>query len=158
MGYDAGTYYTEIYLAKENFAEIEKRFQTLMDSQHPTGHYLDGSETWRERKYGKLSYYTTASKKFVVDDIFNTFGFEYTEDKEGNITDINYPDSSYNNDSVDAFLSLLEGLIAEGGRVEWLGSSGDDDRWMHYHHNGKWTQHGGVMEIEYMNPPEGVTF
>ena len=168
MGYYAGTQYTEIHLAKENFAEIERRFQVLMDSKHPYG-----KVTWRKYKYGNsaglppsygesnvditTSYYETESKSFVVDDIFNTFGFMYTENPNGDIIYISYPDTSYDNTSVDTFLTLLEGLVAEGNFLEWLGSSGDDDRWMQYHHDGKWTQHSGVFTVTYPSKDRMLT-
>ena len=175
MGYYAGTIYVNINLPKENFAEVERRFQELMDSLK-----FDDGRTWRQYKYGvnaglepvvpkgwkladvlekDIAYYENQSKTFVLDDIFNSFGFEYDEhSRTGAITEIRYPDTSYDHDSVQAFITLLEGLVEEGDYIEWLGSEGDEDRWMDYHHNGKWSLHQGVMEVTYSNPPEGVTF
>ena len=121
-----------------------------MDSPHPSG-YRDASKeviTWREWLYGEASYYEGESKKFVMDDIFNTFGFEYEED-EGNISYIEYPEDSFNRDKINSFLSLFNGLVDEGCFIEWLGSEGDDNRWMNYYHNGEWSSHDGVMNVSY---------
>ena len=167
MGYYAGTIYVDINLPKENFAKVEERFQELMDSPR----FADGNgQTWRQYKYGvpkstmspptgwkladevepDIAYYEKESKTFVLDDIFNSFGFEYDEhSRTGAITEIRYPDTSYDHNSVEAFINLLAGLVDEGDYIEWLGSEGDEDRWMFYHHNGRWSIHQGQVEILY---------
>ena len=171
MGYYAGTIYSNKTLPKENFAEVERRFQELMDSPK----FEDG-RTWRQYKYGvnaglepvvpkgwkltdvlekDITYYENQSKTFVLDDIFNTFGFEYDEhSKTGEITDIRYPDTSYDRDNVHVFINLLAGLVDEGNSIEWLGSEGDDDRWMFYHSDGRWSIHQGQVEVVYPTKEE----
>ena len=166
MGYYAGTIYSNINLPKENFAAVERRFQELMDSPR-----FDDGRTWRQYKYGvnaglepvvpkgwkladvlekDITYYENQSKTFVLDDIFNSFGFEYDEhSRTGAITEIRYPDTSYNAKNVKAFINLLAGLVGEGDYIEWLGSEGDEDRWMFYHHDGRWSLHHGEMAVTY---------
>jgi len=163
MGYYAETKTVDFELSKENFKEVEVRFQKLMDSPHPSGY---NNESWRENMYGvrhissnvlvkEPTYYETASKKFSVDDIFNTFGFEYEEnldkddDDYGNINYIEYPEANFDSPKIVAFLSLFNGLVNEGCFIEWLGSEGDDNRWINYYHNGKWSSHNGVMDVTY---------
>ena len=51
--------------------------------------------------------------------------------------------------SVETFIILLAGLVEEGDYIEWLGSEGDEDRWMFYHHDGRWSIHHGQVEILY---------
>ena len=148
MGYYAGTIWSNITLPKENFAEGERRFQELMDSPRFVGEVDDG-RTWRQYKYG-ISSYEKESKTFILDDIFNTFGFEYDEHSStGDITELRYPDTSYNAENVKAFINLLAGLVGEGDYIEWLGSEGDEDRWMFYHHDGRWSLHHGEMAVTY---------
>ena len=150
MGYRAESLTVLFHLRKENFKEVEVRFQKLMDSPHPSG-YRDASKeviTWREWLYGEASYYEGESKKFVMDDIFNTFGFEYEED-EGNISYIEYPEDSFNRDKINSFLSLFNGLVDEGCFIEWLGQEGDDDRWINYYHKGTWGEYNGILNTKY---------
>ena len=135
MGYRAESLTVLFHLRKENFKEVEVRFQKLMDSPYPSGYK---NESWREWLYGEASYYEGESKKFVIDDIFNTFGFEYEEDDKGNIDHIVYPEDSFNSDKINGFLSLFNGLVDEGCFIEWLGSEGDDNRWINYYHKGTW--------------------
>ena len=146
MGYRAESLTVNFFLREENFKEVEVRFQKLMDSPYPSGYK---NESWREWLYGEASYYEGESKKFVIDDIFNTFGFEYEEDDKGNIDHIVYPEDSFNSDKINGFLSLFNGLVDEGCFIEWLGSEGDDNRWMNYYHNGEWSSHDGVMNVSY---------
>ena len=90
MGYQAESLTVNFFLRKENFKEVEVRFQKLMDSQ-VTVERSPYSVNWSEWLYGKSSYYEGESKNFVVDDIFNTIGVEYEEDDKGNIDHIVYP-------------------------------------------------------------------
>ena len=113
MGYRAESLTVNFFLRKENFKEVEVRFQKLMDSQ-VTVERSPYSVNWSEWLYGKSSYYEGESKNFVVDDIFNTFGFEYEEDDKGNIDHIVYPEYSFNSDKINGFLSLFNGLVDEG--------------------------------------------
>ena len=145
MGYRAESLTVLFHLRKENFKEVEVRFQKLMDSPYPSGYK---NESWREWLYGEASYYEGESKKFVIDDIFNTFGFEYEED-EGNISYIEYPEDSFNRDKINSFLSLFNGLVDEGCFIEWLGQEGDDDRWINYYHKGTWGEYNGILNIKY---------
>ena len=150
MGYRAESLTVLFDLRKENFKEVEVRFQKLMDSPPPSG-YRDASKeviTWREWLYGEASYYEGESKKFVMDDIFNTFGFEYEED-EGNISYIEYPEDSFNRDKINGLLSLFNGLVDEGCFIEWLGQEGDDDRWINYYHKGTWGEYNGILNTKY---------
>ena len=158
MGYRAESLTVNFFLRKENFKEVEVRFQKLMDSPYPSGYK---NESWRERLYGAThhlvladgvrqpTYYEDESKKFVIDDIFNTFGFEYEEDDKGNIDHIVYPEDSFNSDKINGFLSLFNGLVDEGCFIEWLGSEGDDNRWINYYHNGTWGEYNGVLDTRY---------
>mgnify|MGYP003319851562 FL=1 len=148
MGYRAESLTVNFFLRKENFKEVEVRFQKLMDSQvtvERSPYYVN----WSEWLYGKSSYYEGESKNFVVDDIFNTFGFEYEEDDKGNIDHIVYPEDSFNSDKINGFLSLFNGLVDEGCFIEWLGSEGDDNRWINYYHNGTWGEYNGVLDTRY---------
>ena len=148
MGYRAESLTVNFFLRKENFKEVEVRFQKLMDSQ-VTVERSPYSVNWSEWLYGKSSYYEGESKNFVVDDIFNTFGFEYEEDDKGNIDHIVYPEYSFNSDKINGFLSLFNGLVDEGCFIEWLGSEGDDNRWINYYHNGTWGEYNGILDTRY---------
>ena len=148
MGYRAESLTVLFHLRKENFKEVEVRFQKLMDSQvtvERPPYYIN----WREWLYGEASYYEGESKKFVMDDIFNTFGFEYEEDDKGNISYIEYPEDSFNRDKINGFLSLFNGLVDEGCFIEWLGQEGDDDRWINYYHKGTWGEYNGILNTKY---------
>ena len=146
MAYYAWTTYAEITLPKENFAEVEKRYQEYMNTVIDK----DSPDTHRDSYYDKYSYYHGRSEKFKLDDIFNSYGFEYhIHGNSGNITDIVYEESSYDDRKITTFIKFLAGLVEEGNYIEWEGSSGGDDRWMFYHHDNQWSQHMALVDVTY---------
>ena len=146
MGYYAGTVYTRINVAKNQFAVIEKRFKDKLNDECPLG--FEGN-TWLQYRYGSSESYLQKVLGLNAKEILSSFGFEAEYSKEGNIHTLDYPDTSWNEESNKFILDLLEGLVDEGDYLEWLGSEGDDNRWINIHKNGKWETHDGQVEIKY---------
>lgn len=121
MGYYAGTVYTRINVKKDKFSIIKER---------------------AENKFENLNFTDAHS-------IFTSLGYEPEYDADGNLEELPYPDSSFDDQWQRSVLDLLEGLVDEGDHFEWLGSEGDDNRWIDIHRNGKWETHDGQVEVKY---------
>ena len=147
MGYYARTVYTQINIVKNRFPLIEKRFKEQLKEQCPVG---KAGNTWLEYRYGASEFYLQkAQDGFDVEEIFSSFGFEPGFNKDGNIETLHYDDSSWDESNNKFILNLLEGLVNDGDYLEWLGSEGDDNRWINIHKGGKWETHDGQVEVKY---------
>ena len=123
MGYYAGTVSTQITVKKHKFPTIKERAEnTLNNSDEP---FKD------------------------INDILTGFGFEPDYDSYGNLERLDYPEAKFHEEDQRLVLDLLEGLVDEGDHFEWLGSEGDDNRWIDIHRNGKWETHDGQVEVTY---------
>lgn len=152
MGYYAETVYTRINVAKNQFPIIEKRFNEQLKAGVPMHSNYYFQNTKRE---GAKPFFPKAQAG--VEEIFSSFGFEPQFDKDGNIETLHYDDSSWSESSTKFILDLLEGLVDEGDHFEWLGSEGDDNRWINIHKNGKWETHDGYVEVKYSSDVWGPT-
>ena len=149
MGYYAGTVYTQINISKNTFAVIEKRYRDKLHGPCPIGRL---GNTWLQYLKGDSESESARQKAQIglgIKEILSSFGFEAECSKDGNIHTLDYPDTSWNESSNKFILDLLEGLVDEGDHFEWLGSEGDDNRWINIHKNGKWETHDGYVEVKY---------
>ena len=121
MGYYAGTVYTRINVTKDKFSIIKERAENINENLNFTDAH----------------------------SIFTSLGYEPEYDEDGNLEGLPYPDSSFNDQRQRSVLDLLEGLVDEGDHFEWLGSEGDDNRWIDIYRNGKWETHDGYVEVKY---------
>jgi hypothetical protein len=123
MGYYAGTVYTRINVKKDKFSIIKER---------------------AEIKFSKWNLNFTDANS-----ILTGLGYEPDYDSDGNLETLNRPEATFHEEDQRLVLDLLEGLVDEGDHFEWLGSEGDDNRWIDIHRNGKWETHDGQVEVTY---------
>tara|TARA_Y100000034_G_C6804927_1_gene361338 strand:+ start:562 stop:1020 length:459 start_codon:yes stop_codon:yes gene_type:complete len=128
MGYYAETVYTRINVKKDKLSIIKERSK-----------FADWNVDFTD-----------------AHSILTGLGYEPEYDADGNLEGLPYPDSSFDLRRHAQVLVLLEGLVDEGDHFEWLGSEGDDNRWINIHKNGKWETHDGYVEVKYSSDVWGT--